>query len=83
MQHPTEVVLNIQNSPVPPPRIAPWHTRCFFTWEKTHMCFCLSAYVSGGKKGFLGGYFLGFWANLLKNHGGNFFMGKVVYVLLI
>ncbi len=47
------------------------------------MCFCLSAYVSGGKKGFLGGYFLGFWANLLKNHGGNFFMGKVVYVLLI
>jgi hypothetical protein len=46
------------------------------------MCFCLSAYVSGGKKGVFGGYFLGFWANLLKNHGGNFFMGKVVYVLL-
>jgi hypothetical protein len=32
---------------------------------------------------FLGGYFWVFWANLLKNHGGNFFMGKVVYVLSI
>jgi len=24
---------------------------------------------------------LGFWANLCKNHGGYFFMGKVVYVI--
>ena len=81
MQHPTEVVLNIQNSPAPPPRIAPWHTRCFFTWEKAHMCFCLSAYVSGGKKGFLGGIFWVFGTICEKTMGDNFFMGKVVYVL--
>jgi len=30
---------------------------------------------------FLGGIFWVFWANLCKNHGGYFFMGKVVYVV--
>jgi len=39
--------------------------------------------IKVGIKGVFGGYFWVFWANLLKNHGGNFFMGKVVYVLSI
>lgn len=64
MQHPTEVVLNIQNSPGVPSRRYACHTGRFFTWEKAHMFFCLSAYVSGGKKGVFGGYFLGFWDDL-------------------
>ena len=39
--------------------------------------------IKVGIKGVFGGYFWVFWANLLKNHGGNFFMGKVVYVFFI
>ena len=46
------------------------------------MCFCLSAYVSGGKKGFLGGIFWVFGTICEKTMGDNFFMGKVVYVMV-
>lgn len=44
------------------------------------MCFCLSAYVSGGKMGFLGGIFWVFGTICEKNRGNNFFIEKVVYV---
>lgn len=39
--------------------------------------------IKVGIKGVFGGYFWVFWDTLLKNHGGNFFMGKVVYVFFI
>jgi hypothetical protein len=41
------------------------------------MCFCLSAYVSGGKKGFLGGIFWVFGTICEKNRGVIFLWGKL------
>lgn len=47
------------------------------------MFFWLSAYVSGGKMGFLGGIFWVFGTICEKNRGNNFFIEKVVYVIIL
>ena len=57
------------------------HREVFYL-EKSTYVHLFDVLIKVGIKGVFGGYFWVFWANLLKNHGGNFFMGKVVYVLL-
>ena len=58
------------------------HKEVFYL-EKSTYVHLFDVLIKVGINGVFGGYFLGFWANLCKNHGGNFFMEKSAYVLSI
>lgn len=64
MQHPTEVVLNIVNSPALPPTESFMTHKEVFYLGKAHMYICLSAYKSG-VKGCFWGVFLGLFGQFV------------------